>query len=499
MRERVMRNFRNGTIEVLVATDVAARGLDVNDVDLIVNFELPYDEEDYVHRIGRTGRAGRSGKAISFVGGREIYLLQRIQRYINVRINRAKVPSQEEVEANRVDQTFEKLKATLESGAYAKHDATVERLLDTGFTATEISSALLDLWMKESTREGEEIMEDRKGKTKDPREKREPKTPRPAPRAVERVVVSSNAEAALSERPDAAERTPAISDSSAESLERPQSTEAPESPSSTAAASAAPEASEAEMSSPTEAAPAPAPQPRPPETRRAFEREEEAGEEGFESRPRHQRSFVQKGPRSGMVRLFINLGGMDGIRPGDIAGLIYNTAKLEPGSVGTIDVFEKCSYFEVPEAHVEEVMQTVPGQNVRGRDVRVDFADRPEGGGGFDRPRRAFGGPRRPGGFGGGKPGFGGGKPAYGGQGGYGGGKPGFGGGKPSYGGKGGFGGKPGFGGSKGGFGGGKPGFGKKPFGGKSFEEGERGGFGARGGEDRPRRGDGFRPRREHD
>jgi ATP-dependent RNA helicase DeaD len=96
MRERVMRNFRNGTIEILVATDVAARGLDVNDIDLIVNFELPYDCEDYVHRIGRTGRAGKSGKAVSLVAGREIYLIQRIQRFINTRINRAKVPSQEE-------------------------------------------------------------------------------------------------------------------------------------------------------------------------------------------------------------------------------------------------------------------------------------------------------------------------------------------------------------------------------------------------------------------
>ena len=173
MRERVMRNFRNGNVEVLVATDVAARGLDVNDIDLIVNFELPYDEEDYVHRIGRTGRAGREGKAISFVGGREIYLMQRIQRFINSRITRAKVPSQEEVEANRVDQTFEKLKATLESGSYASHEATIQRLLDAGFTATDISSALLDLWMKESTREGEQIMEDRQPKGPPRREPRE--------------------------------------------------------------------------------------------------------------------------------------------------------------------------------------------------------------------------------------------------------------------------------------------------------------------------------------
>ena len=485
MRERVMRNFRNGTIEILVATDVAARGLDVNDVDLIVNFELPYDEEDYVHRIGRTGRAGRSGKAISFVGGREIYLLQRIQRYINIRINRAKVPSQEEVEANRVDQTFEKLKATLETGGYAKHDATIERLLDAGFTATDISSALLDLWMKESAREGEEIMEDRKGKAKPAREKRESKPARPAPPAAEKGDTPATT---APEAPQPAS-APAVSIPSIEAIPSAE----------TSSPAGAEESGPVEQPAPEADAPAP-PQPAPaqaarPEKRRAFEHEEQGEDEGFEARPRHQRSFAQKGPRSGMVRLFINLGGMDGIRPGDIAGLIYNTAKLEPGSVGTIDVFEKCSYFEIPEAHVEEVMQTVPGQNVRGRDVRVDFADRPEGGGGFDRPRRAFGGGRRPGGFGGGKPGFGGGK------GGYGGGKPAFGG-KGGFGeGKGGFGsGKPGFGGGKPGFGGGKPGFGKKPFGRKPYGESERGGYGGSGGGERPsRRSDGFRPRRDYD
>ena len=94
-----------------------------------------------------------------------------------------------------------------------------------------------------------------------------------------------------------------------------------------------------------------------------------------------------------MVRLFINLGSMDHTRPGDIAGLVYNTAKIPPGSIGTIDVFEKCSYLEVPEDHVETVMSTVGGSMVRGRAVRMDFADRQESS--MERPRRSFGGPRR--------------------------------------------------------------------------------------------------------
>jgi ATP-dependent RNA helicase DeaD len=167
MRERVMKNFRNGTIEVLVATDVAARGLDVNEVDLIVNYELPYDTEDYVHRIGRTGRAGRKGTAVSLVAGREIYLMQRIQRFTNAKIERTKVPSQEELEAKLADQTFEKLKATLEAGGFGNHEHTTQRLLDAGFTLTDVVGALLDLWQKENARQGEEIMEDRAAARKD--------------------------------------------------------------------------------------------------------------------------------------------------------------------------------------------------------------------------------------------------------------------------------------------------------------------------------------------
>ena len=75
-RDRVMAKFRNGGLEFLVATDVAARGIDVDNIEVVFNFDLPWDEEDYVHRIGRTGRAGKSGRAFSLIAGREIYKLE---------------------------------------------------------------------------------------------------------------------------------------------------------------------------------------------------------------------------------------------------------------------------------------------------------------------------------------------------------------------------------------------------------------------------------------
>jgi len=80
MRDRVMNKFRKSDLEFLVATDVAARGIDVDDVQVVFNFDLPYDGEDYVHRIGRTGRQGRSGVAISFASGRELFQIRVIER-----------------------------------------------------------------------------------------------------------------------------------------------------------------------------------------------------------------------------------------------------------------------------------------------------------------------------------------------------------------------------------------------------------------------------------
>ena len=92
IREKVIRKFREGSVELLVATDVAARGLDIDDIDLVFNYDLPYDPEDYVHRIGRTGRAGRSGKSITFVYGRDIYRLEAIERYTRQVVRRMKIP-----------------------------------------------------------------------------------------------------------------------------------------------------------------------------------------------------------------------------------------------------------------------------------------------------------------------------------------------------------------------------------------------------------------------
>ncbi len=156
LRERVMDSFRRGNLNVLVATDIAARGLDIDDVDIVVNFELPRDPEDYVHRIGRTARAGRSGKAVSFIGRRDFSLLARIERFIGTRMQREKVMTGEQVEQVRreslVDEIIE---------AAAANPDMPEELKDIDMPVEQLVAALFNLLTAKGSRELQDIPEDR--------------------------------------------------------------------------------------------------------------------------------------------------------------------------------------------------------------------------------------------------------------------------------------------------------------------------------------------------
>jgi ATP-dependent RNA helicase DeaD len=144
-RNRVMEKFRRQGFEFLIATDVAARGLDVDDLEVVFNYDLPNDAEDYTHRIGRTGRAGRSGRAITFVSGRELYKLQSMVRFAKLKIRRETIPSLEEVEEARENVFFEKLRTVLNEAKFTKQDRMIDRLLDQGHASTDICSALIHL------------------------------------------------------------------------------------------------------------------------------------------------------------------------------------------------------------------------------------------------------------------------------------------------------------------------------------------------------------------
>ncbi len=148
-RNAVLSNFKSGRINILVASDVAARGIDVSNVDAVFNYDIPVDAEYYVHRIGRTGRAGKTGKAFSFVTGRnDSYRLRDIERYAKTRIERANVPTEKEVlEINNV-KLLTQLKKIVADGHLEKFETMVNDYCKEGFTTEQLAAALLKLNLK---------------------------------------------------------------------------------------------------------------------------------------------------------------------------------------------------------------------------------------------------------------------------------------------------------------------------------------------------------------
>jgi ATP-dependent RNA helicase DeaD len=112
-RERLVQRFRSGKVHLVVATDIAARGLDVEDLSHVINYDLPDSPETYIHRIGRTGRAGRTGTAISLVQSNERYMMRRIEKRMRQNIAVSQIPSRAQVEARRIERMKENLQNTL--------------------------------------------------------------------------------------------------------------------------------------------------------------------------------------------------------------------------------------------------------------------------------------------------------------------------------------------------------------------------------------------------
>lgn len=141
-RDSVLRQFRSGTVEILVATDVAARGLDISGVTHIYNFDIPQDSEGYVHRIGRTGRAGQTGLAVTFVIPREIGHLRSIERATQRKIMRMTVPTVSEVIEGQQRLVVDRLLATLEEGDIDQYTGRAKELLEETDSVTLLAAAL---------------------------------------------------------------------------------------------------------------------------------------------------------------------------------------------------------------------------------------------------------------------------------------------------------------------------------------------------------------------
>ncbi|MGA3181239.1 MAG: DEAD/DEAH box helicase [Verrucomicrobiota bacterium] len=354
MRDRVMQKFRKSGLEFLVATDVAARGLDVDDVEVVFNYDLPYDGEDYVHRIGRTGRKGRRGRAISFASGREVFAIRNIERYTNVRIQRGQPPTASEVEEARALVFLDKLRAMLTSGEYKRHDRLIERLLEEGFASTDIASALIHQLQtgdaapaKPAPRPEERRRSDARPARPEPFAERgkenlgasgQPPI-RPLPARPGRPEIPPPPAAPLSAAPAKTEAKAVPSPAPPRLIPRPAIAAAPKPPPIQVVRPAAAKAPGA-----------------PAEPKRAFKPKENAKRQPFQT------------------RLWMNVGAEAGVTPLDIVNTIAGETGLPGAIVGTVDVRQRHLFADVAAEHARGIIAKLNRSQIKGQKLKVKEA-----------------------------------------------------------------------------------------------------------------------------
>ena len=280
-RDRVMNSFRNGRTEILVATDVAARGIDVDDVEAVFNYDIPQDDEYYVHRIGRTGRAGREGIAFNFVVGHEVYKLRDIQRYCKTKIIPQAIPSLDDITEIKAEKILDQAKEVLTDMDLSRISHILEKkLLEEDYTSLELAAALLRMNMGE---ENEDIIFDN----------------RPA-RSLDD----------LDSRRDRGDRG------------------------------------------------------------NGRGRRDGKGKDG-----RNSRGGRGKNQDADMARLFINIGKDQKVKPGDILGAIAGESGISGRLVGSIDMYDKYTFVEVPQDCAEEVLECMKNARIKGKNIHMEPAN----------------------------------------------------------------------------------------------------------------------------
>jgi ATP-dependent RNA helicase DeaD len=377
MRDRVMNKFRKSGLEFLVATDVAARGIDVDDVQVVFNYDLPYDPEDYVHRIGRTGRAGRSGRAISFVAGRELFQINHIERFTRMRIQRGKIPTVDEVEEARASATLQKLRDTLQKGEFKKQDHLIERLLEEGFSSTDIASALLHHLQASETppagRREEEMPPRREPRSRgDGFERRDERSDQ---RGGDRF---GRRDDRFDRPPRGREIRPPMERAPRPEVRRPL---APPRDPAQPRAVRVPVAPPKPVSAPTPAAAVPA-AATPASAATAVPKAAEPAKKKFEVKiperrpaqdpvrsPKHSRRTPED-----MTRLYMNVGEEMGVQPGDVVGTILGETGLPSTIVGAVDIRERHLFVDVAADEAKSIISKLNRTSIKGNRLKVKVA-----------------------------------------------------------------------------------------------------------------------------
>ena len=409
MRSRTIEKFRKSGFDFLIATDVAGRGLDVEEVDLVVNFDLPWDPEDYVHRVGRTGRAGRKGLAFTLVSGREIYKLQAIERFTRSRIRRGNVPTMDEVEQKRAGGVLDKVRERLTTGRFKPQDAMVEQLLEEGHSSTDIASALFHELQAASGFE--------------PDLRGQPMTnPKPAPKPITVAKLERAAAEFVREDEIAPESKPAKP--ALKPTVKPAEAKAPATDFTPAAGPREEAGAAAKRSEKPAAAPKPkpvaAPAPKPVlKTLEPLDAEEEEDikfleeefarpapvrESRFEKPAGKPDSKSTKGAHEmvtlpaaarGFQWVRVGVGKNQGFGPREIVDLLANGAlNFPPQAVGQIKLMEDQTFCQIHSTHSKTLVADMEGAEHEGHQLKVSFAARGPGSfgpGGEGRPPRPGG------------------------------------------------------------------------------------------------------------
>ena len=339
-RENTIQNLKDGKIDMLVATDVAARGLDVERISHVLNYDIPYDTESYVHRIGRTGRAGRKGEAILFVAPRERGMLRAIERATRQPIEPMALPTVETVNEQRVNRFLGRITTALESSEIGQFRDLIERYeREQNVPAVEIAAALAKLvqgdmpllldvtaqQLRPHAAAGFERGPREDSRDRGPRERREFQQREFQPRESHRDRDTAPRQA----------REPRSFDRE----ERPRHAERQFTP---PAATGATNFGETMFNDDA----APRREPREP-----------------------------RAPEVGMETFRIEVGHVHGVKPGNIVGAIANEAELESRFIGRIDIRDDHSLIDLPEGMPREVMDHLKRVRVAGQPLRISRAD----------------------------------------------------------------------------------------------------------------------------
>jgi ATP-dependent RNA helicase DeaD len=319
-RERTIARLKAGQIDILVATDVAARGLDVERIGHVVNFDIPYDTESYVHRVGRTGRAGRKGEAILFIAPRERNMLRAIERATRQVIEPMNLPTVDAVNTLRIAKFKQRIiESVSQSDAKALRPVVEQLEAETGMPLIDIAAALASMAQGTTplllaTKGGDE---------------------RPTSAPLRGAALRLHA-------------APAPAQERALSVEQPQSAERPRQ-------SESPRRSDA------------------PPSARHFEPERvPAAESGRRARA--------TGAAGQMESFRIEVGSAHGIKPSNVVGAIANEAGIEGVHIGRIDIREDHSFVDLPEGMPKQIFKLLQKVLVAGRELRISKVDeRPPG------------------------------------------------------------------------------------------------------------------------